>query len=156
MADWITVLALISLGIIFIIVEILFVPGTTIVGILGILSTLFGVYLSFVYYGSTVGTWLAAGSGVLFIGAIYIAFKQKTWDRFSLKDTMQGKFNEGLTSQLQIAQRGKALSSLRPFGKAEFGGKEFEVRTFGDYLDSGTEVEIARINGNTIYVQPIK
>ncbi len=155
MADWVTVLVLIALGIIFIIVEILFVPGTTIVGILGILATLFGVYLSFVYFGATVGTWLAAGSGIVFVVSIYIAFKQKTWDRFSLKDTMKGKFNEGLTSTLQVAQRGVALSSLRPFGKAEFAGKEFEVRSFGDYVDSGTSVEIIKINGNTIYVQPI-
>lgn len=156
MADWVIVLALVALGIIFIIVEILFVPGTTVVGILGILATLLGVYLSFDYFGPTVGTWLAAGSGLMFVAAVYIAFKQKTWDRFSLKDTMQGKFNEGLTSTLQVAQRGLAISSLRPFGKAEFAGKEFEVRSFGDYVDSGTAVEIVKINGNTIYVQPIK
>ena len=156
MADWIVVLSLITLGIIFIIVEILFVPGTTIVGILGIISTILGVYLSFVYFGTTIGVWFAAGSGILFVGGIYIGFKQKTWDKFSLKSTMTGKFNEGLTSALQVAERGIALSTLRPFGKAEFAGKTFEVRSMGDYVDSGTSVEIVKINGNTIYVKPIK
>lgn len=156
MEEWVVVLALIGLGIIFIIVEILFVPGTTIVGILGLLATVFGVYLSFVYFGSAVGIWLALISGLLFVGGIYISFKQRTWDRFSLKDTMTGKFNEGLTSQVQIAQRGVAVSSLRPSGKAQFSGKEYEVRSYGDYVDSGTPVEIVRITGNTIYVQPIK
>ncbi len=156
MGDWIVVLALVAIGILFIIVEILFVPGTTVVGILGIIATLLGVYLSFVYFGSTTGVWFAAGSGVLFVAGIYYSFKQKTWDRFSLKDTMKGKFNEGLTSVLQVAQRGEAISSLRPFGKADFEGKVFEVRSFGDYVDSGTPVEIVKIDGNKIYVQPIK
>jgi membrane-bound ClpP family serine protease len=91
----------------------------------------------------------------VFVAGIYVAFKQKTWDRFSLKDTNKGRFNEGLTSKLQVAQRGIALSSLRPSGKAEFAGKEFEVRSLGDYVDSGTAVEIIKISGNTIYVQPI-
>jgi membrane-bound ClpP family serine protease len=156
MADWVIVISLVALGIIFIIVEILFVPGTTIVGILGIISTIFGVYLSFLYFGSTVGVWFAVFSTATFALGIYISFKQKTWDRFSLKDTMTGKFNEGMTSKLEVAQRGIAVSTLRPFGKAEFGTREFEVRSFGDYVDSGTEIEIVKIAGNTIYVQPIK
>lgn len=156
MSEWIVVLSLVALGILFIIVEILFVPGTTVVGILGLIATILGVYLSFAYFGSTVGTWFAVGSSAIFAIGIYISFKQKTWDRFSLKDTMTGKFNEGITSKLQVSQRGIAISSLRPSGKAEFGTEEFEVRSFGDYVDSGTPVEIVRITGNTIYVQPIK
>jgi membrane-bound ClpP family serine protease len=63
--------------------------------------------------------------------------------------------NEGLTAKLQVAQRGVAISSLRPIGKAEFEGKTYEVKTFGDYIDSGTKIEIIKIEQNNIYVQTI-
>lgn len=155
MFELITVIALIVLGMVFIIVEILFVPGTTFVGILGLLAAGLGVYLSFIYFGQVIGFWILAGTGLLFVAGIYMSFKQRTWDRFSLKDTMQGKFNEGLTGTLQIAQRGLTISNLRPYGKAEFEEKEYEVRSFGDYIDSGTSIEIVKISGNTIFVQPI-
>ncbi len=153
--DWITVLALISFGLILIIVEIIFVPGTTFVGITGLISTILGVYFSFVYFGSSVGFGFLAFSVALFGVALYFGFRGKTWDRFSLKDSIKSKVNEGLTAKLQVAQRGVAISSLRPIGKAEFDGKTYEVKSFGDYIDSGTMIEIIKIEQNNIFVQPI-
>lgn len=156
MIDWIIVLALVIGGIGLVIVEILFVPGTTIVGILGLVSLIFGVYLSFDYFGTTIGWWVVAGSSIAFVASIYAAFKGNTWERFALKDAISSKVNEGYTSKLQIAERGKALSALRPIGKAEFGTTTYEVRTFGDYIDSGELIEIVKIDKNNIYVQPVK
>lgn len=156
MADWFTVGSLIFLGIALIIVEILFVPGTTVVGILGFVSGVIGVYLSFEYFGSTVGWWTFGGTLVAFAISLYLGFKGNTWDRFSLKDTSLGKFNDGYTSKLQIAERGKTISALRPIGKAEFNNKEYEVRSYGNYIDSSTEVEIVKIDGNKIFVEPLK
>ena len=154
--EWITVLALISFGLIMIVVEIIFVPGTTFVGIIGLISTIIGVYFSFVFFGSSVGFGFLAFSIVLFGVALYFGFRGKTWDRFSLKHSIRSKVNEGLTSNLQIAQRGVALSSLRPIGKAEFEGRTYEVKSHGDYIDTGTAIEIIKIEQNNIYVQPIK
>ena len=154
--EWIIVLALISVGLILIVVEIIFVPGTTFVGITGLISAIIGVYFSFVYFGSSIGFGFLLFSAVLFGVALYFGFRGKTWDRFSLKSSIRSKVNEGLTAKLQIAQRGTALSSLRPVGKAEFDGKTYEVKTHGDYIDSGTEVEIIKIEQNSIYVEPIK
>lgn len=156
MADWFTVGALILVGIALIIVEIIFVPGSTIVGVLGFVSAVVGVYLGFSYFGESTGWWILGGTSVAFVGALYWGFKGDTWDRFSLKDTSEGKFNEGYSSGLQVAERGKTLSALRPSGKAEINNKEYEVRTFGNYIDSGTEIEVVKIQGNTIYVETIK
>lgn len=155
MADWFTVGSLILVGIALIVVEIIFVPGSTIVGVLGFVSAVVGVYLGFTYFGDTIGWWILGGTSVAFAAALYWGFKGDTWDRFSLKDISEGKFNEGYSSGLQVAERGKTLSALRPSGKAEFNNKEYEVRTYGNYIDSGTEIEIVKIQGNTIYVETI-
>ena len=153
--DLFIVLALVLFGLGLILVEVIFVPGTTFVGITGIISAIIGIYLSFVYFGSGVGWWVMFLTSLLFAAALYLGFRGKTWDRFSLKSSIRSKFNEGLTTGLQVAQRGKALSSLRPVGNAEFDNKIFEVRSHGDYIDSGTNVEIIKIDGNIIYVKPI-
>jgi len=156
MADWITVTILVGLGILLIIAEVIFVPGTTVVGILGFVSAVIGIFLGFEYFGSTTGWWIFAGTSLTFGVALYLGFRGDTWNRFSLKDTSLGKFNEGYSSKLQIAERGTALSALRPIGKAEFNNKQYEVRSYGNYIDSSTEIEIVKIDGNRIYVEPLK
>ena len=132
----------------------LFVPGTTVVGILGLIATILGIYLSFDYFGSEVGWWFTFGSTLFFAMAIYISFRNKTWEKLALKDTNIGKVNEGLTDSLAIGDKGVAISTLKPIGKAEIKDKEYEVRTNGDYVDSGTLVQIIKIGKNNIIVEP--
>ncbi|MDX1627402.1 MAG: NfeD family protein [Fulvivirga sp.] len=156
MADWVTVAILVFLGIALVLAEIIFVPGTTFVGILGFISGIIGIYLGFTYFGAVTGWWILGGTALAFILSLYFGFRGDTWDRFSLKDTSLGKFNEGYSSKLQVAERGKTLSALRPIGKAEFNDKTYEVRSYGNYIDSNTEVEIVKIDGNNIYVEPLK
>ena len=155
MGDWLTVISLVVAGILLIIAEILFVPGTTVVGILGIASSIFGVYLSYDYFGAATGTWFTVGSAIIFAVALYYSFKSKTWDKFSLKDSLQGKVNENLTSGLESGMEGIAISTLKPIGKAEFNDKEYEVKTTGQYVESGQQLKILKIEKNNIIVEPI-
>ena len=155
MGDWLTVISLVVAGILLIIAEILFVPGTTVVGILGIASSIFGVYLSYDYFGAATGTWFTVGSAIIFAVALYYSFKSKTWDKFSLKDSLQGKVNENLTSGLESGMEGIAISTLKPIGKAEFNNKEYEVKTTGQYVESGQQLKILKIEKNNIIVEPI-
>lgn len=155
MTEWITVIVLIVVGLALIIAEVIFVPGTTLVGIIGLISTIFGIYLSFVYFGTGTGWWTVTGSAVLFAISLYFSFKGNTWDRFSLKDTMGSRVNEGLTSKLKVGDEGIAMSAIKPIGKADFHGEEYEVRSMGNYIDSGTTVRIIKIDVNNIFVEPI-
>jgi membrane-bound ClpP family serine protease len=50
---------------------------------------------------------------------------------------------------------GKALSALRPMGKAELNNQILEVKTSGDYLDSGSRIRIVKIVSNQIIIEPI-
>lgn len=52
-----------------------------------------------------------------------------------------------------VGRRGKALTTLRPAGRAEFGGEPLDVVTEGDLIEAGTPVEIAEVRGNRVVVR---
>lgn len=146
---------LILAGLLLLVIEILFVPGTTLVGLLGFILVLAGVFLSFRYFGPQTGWITVAGSSVFSGLAIYISFKSKLWSRFSLKSSMTGVAVEQLEGKLQTGQEGKAISNLRPSGKAEFGTVVCEVRTKGGFVDAGSRLKISEISGSIIIVESV-
>ncbi len=155
MIEWITVISLILFGLFLIIAEIIFVPGTTLVGILGFIFLLLGVGLSFNYFGSETG-WITVGISAVASGLIlYFSFKANIWGRFSLKSSIQSKVNEGDLDSLIVGAEGITVSALRPVGKATLGEKMYEVKTLGEYLDSGSRVRVIKIIMNQIIVEPI-
>ncbi len=155
MAEWAIVLSLISLGLVLVVVEILFVPGTTVVGIAGVIFVLAGVGMCYHYYGSTVGTLTLVGSAVAGTGFFFWSLKSKSWRRFSLNSSIDSKVNEGSLQEVREGLTGKAVSALRPIGKAEIGSKVYEVRTTGLFLESGAPVRVIKIESNNIIVEPV-
>ena len=124
-------------------------------GVVGFVFLVFGVSLSFRYFGTTTG-WITASSTTLaFFLVFYLCFKAKVWSRFSLNSKMDSKVNEGELSGLEVGAEGVTLSSLRPIGKAELNHKVYEVKTFGNYLDTGKKIRIVEILSNQIVVEPI-
>ena len=91
MADWLSVLILVLVGLTLIYLELIFVPGTTILGLIGLVLTGVGIYITFDSYGTTSGSWVLVGSLAVSIVAVVWSFRQNTWDRFSLKQTNKAK-----------------------------------------------------------------
>lgn len=153
--EWITVIGLILFGIGLLIIEVIFIPGTTIVGIAGFICSGFGVYLGYDYFGSATGTTiLIVSSGFLLVVMIY-AFKSRAWERFSLKDENTGRFNDDFKVSLSVGDQGQTISSLKPSGKALFNEKELEVRSNGGFINENQQIKIIRIEPNKIIVEPI-
>lgn len=155
MIEWVTVISLILFGLILIIAEIIFIPGTTIVGILGFIFLIVGVGFSFKYFGSETG-WTTVGISAAVSGLLlYYSFKSNVWGRFSSKSKIDSRVNEGLLDKIQVGNEGVTLSTLRPFGNAEVNDQIIEVKTFGNYLESGTKIKVVQINLNQIIVEQI-
>lgn len=155
MVEWTTVISLILFGLLLLIAEIIFVPGTTVVGLVGFVFMAVGVGLSFRYFGSEMGWTIVGGAAVASGLLLYLAFKTNVWSKFALKSAIKSKVNEGEMDELKPGQEGNALSALRPVGKADLGGKIFEVKTNGEYIDTGTRIRIIRIISNQIIVEPL-
>ncbi len=146
---------LIALGLVLIIVEIAFVPGTTVVGFMGGAVMIGGVLLVYKYVGNTEGLWSLIITSVSVVALIIIAVKTKAWKRLSLEDELMGRAELVGFDKLTEGQEGLAISGLRPSGEAEFDENRFEVRTEGELLAPGTKVRIKRIDDGVIFVAPI-
>jgi len=155
MVEWSTIISLILFGLLLLIAEIIFVPGTTVVGLVGFIFMAIGVGLSFKYFGSETGWTIVGGASVVSGLLLYLAFKANVWSRFALKSSSDSKVNEGSMKDLLPGQEGTATSTLKPVGNAELSGKIFEVRTNGEYIESGTRIKIIRITSNQIFVEPL-
>lgn len=57
-----------------------------------------------------------------------------------------------LPHQELVGQKGIALSSLRPAGRAQFGERKISVQTQGELIDTGEEIMVEKVEGSTVYV----
>jgi membrane-bound ClpP family serine protease len=153
--EWSIVISLLVFGLVLVVAEIVFVPGTTVVGLIGFCFLIVGVGLSFKYFGGEIG-WVTLGvTSVACGGLLYFSFTTDAWKRFSLKSAINSKVNEGELDNLKVGMEGQTVSALRPMGKAELNNQTVEVKTNGDYLDSGSRIKIIKIISNQIIVEPI-
>jgi len=155
MTDWISIILLVLIGLVFIYLELIFVPGTTFLGLIGLVLTGIGIYIAFENHGSSVGYMVLGGSFLVSLIALVYSFKAKSWDRFALKQQNKARFNQGYTEDLTLEMEGVAVSDLKPIGKVEFENKTYEVSTHGNLIESGKEVRIISIDRNKIIVDII-
>lgn len=155
MDGWLAIILLVLVGLILIYLELIFVPGTTILGLLGLALTGIGVYMTYERHGTTAGSLVLVSSLLVTVVALVYSFRSGTWNKFSLKQENESKVNEDYTKGLQIEMRGVAVSDLKPIGKAEFDNKAYEVTSHGHLIESGTQVRIIKLSGNKIIVESI-
>jgi len=154
MLEWLSVILLIAVALILIVAELIFVPGTTLVGLIGVACMVLGVYLSFEYFGSDIGWIVLSVSSISGSGIVIYGLRSGAWKKFALKRTLKGHVNEDFEVKLKVDQVGKTLSTLRPVGKVEFGSDVVEVHSLGNYVNSGQQVRIVSVKDNKIIVEP--
>jgi membrane-bound ClpP family serine protease len=155
MGDILAISALIIVGLLLIIIEVLFVPGTTIVGIAGFFLALIGVYLSYQLFGTSIGHTVLTITAVSGLVLCYLGFKSKIWQRFALNTSLLGRVNDQGELQLHVGEAGITVSMLRPSGNAEFNNQVYEVHTQGRMVERGTQVKIISIDKYKIIIEPI-
>lgn len=155
MFEIIAILVLLVFGLLLVFAEVIFVPGTTFVGLIGVVVAGMGIYLVFKNYGVTIG-WITLGVNLVFLFAlIFYGFKANVWKRFSLQSSIDSKFNSERKESVKVGDFGVTVSDLRPIGKAEFITGIFEVKTLGSFVKAGTEVKVIKIESNNIFVETL-
>ncbi|MFN3997908.1 NfeD family protein [Algoriphagus sp.] len=145
--------SLLIIGLILLLIELLFIPGTTFVGIFGMIVSLAGVVYAFSAFDSETAYWIVGISAILNLVAVWYGFSSGIWKRFSLKTSMQGGAFDGRTSALTIGMVGTAVSDIKPIGKAAFGDVSYEVKSEGGFIEVGKTVSIIKIENNKILVK---
>lgn len=133
------------------------VPGFGLPGISGIAALIGGILLTSktVEQGLTV-TMIVIALLAVMVTVILLVLK-KVRPPIVLKDELnaeQGHLNASDLENL-VGMEGTAVTDLKPAGKCDIGGVEFDVRAEGRYVEKGAKVRISRIHENMIIIKEI-
>ena len=150
---WLVVVTLIIIGMAFLLLEILVIPGTGVAGIIGFILLGIGVWQAYVYYDAYIGHWVLAGTIAGTVAVLVYSLRAKTWRRVALKTEINSRVNIIDEDKLKPGDVGKSISRLVPGGKAVFNKEFYEVRTLGNFIDPGEDIVIDKIEDHKIFVK---
>ncbi|MBQ2008474.1 MAG: NfeD family protein [Alistipes sp.] len=149
------VISLVLLGLFFLVAELVFLPGAALGVILSLASYAAATYFAFVRIGM-VGGFITLGIILLLsLIATIISLRAKTWQRFALKNKVEGQSMQTPAEEVKIGDCGVTISRLSPMGKVLIGGKEYEAKSAEAYIDQRTEVTVIGFENFTIIVKGI-
>ncbi len=152
--NWWLLLLLIGLSLAFIIAEIIFVPGTTVVGLVGAGVGIWAIVLGYQQLGTPGGHWLLGGYLALGTGTVVLALRSRAWLRFGLQNRLDSGTGFVGSPLPEVGQTGVAVSALRPMGTAEINGHRYEVTSPETFLASGTPLVVISATHRQITVRP--
>ena len=152
---WFILISLLILGIILVVVEVLFVPGTTIIGLLGIGVTAVGIYFAFRTFEPNTALIILGMTVIINLLVIIYGFRSGAWNKFSLKDTHTGGSYDDRLLGLEVGQKGRTISDFKPYGKVEIADKIYEAKSESGFLSPGTDVFIEKLENNRIIINKL-
>lgn len=153
MTPVIAVILLILTGFILLLLEIMVIPGTTIVGIIGFLLLAAGIWVTFDQFGVNMGL-IAIGSTLAASVLIFMfIFKSNTWKKLMLKENIESKVEAFDKYEPEVGEEGVAISRLAPMGKIVVNGHEFEAKAQSSFIDEKSVVEIIGVESNKVIVK---
>lgn len=148
-------LLLLLLGLLFLVVELLLLPGVSIGALLALLCDGSAVYLAFDRFGTTTGVVVLVVCLLLSLLATVVSLRAKTWQRFSLEQQIRSSSTPDPSETLRTGARGIARSRLAPMGQVEIDGRLYEAKSTGSYLDPQTEVEVVGFENFSVIVKRV-
>jgi len=168
------VVAVFVLGLALVLVELLFIPGIVVLALLGTMLMVGALLWTMVDYYPGAAQWptldmfllpLANLGTAIGLSAVAIYFlaaffpKIPGLRRIILSaagpsgDSLPAAGPAGAPAPVRAGDHGKALSTLRPVGRAEFGGEVCDARAEGEFIASGTMVTALRVEGSEVVVE---
>ena len=151
------IILLLLFGVLFLVAEIVLLPGISIGGILALVCYGSSIYMAFRDYGPLTGAMVTVAILVLSAGATIVSLRAKTWQRFSLKQQIDSSsMRTPEEDNVRIGDRGITLSRLSPMGKVDIGGRIYEAKSLDRYVDPRSEVEVVGFENFNVIVRVIK
>ncbi|MEO5802082.1 MAG: NfeD family protein [Verrucomicrobiota bacterium] len=168
-AEWIAVFII---GLVLVVVEIFFFPGTIVVGLSGAVLMLAALVMAMVdmYPGGPKIPTMPQLTvplqevGIAFvISAILVVLLMRFFPNTPLYGALVSQTASGVQSDIQLQQKqtsregqvGVAISALRPGGKAQFGDQILDVISQGDLIAKGQKVKIIGNSGTEAIVEVV-
>jgi len=163
------------IGLLLVLAEFFVIPGTIIPGLIGVLLMLGAIVFAMVdQWPTDNGHWSLPSSAQLegpmtnllyaFLGsavavALLAKFLPKTslYGRLVLSNAVAagpGVSVPMVNTSVKPGDTGKAVTTLRPAGKAEIGGETHDVVSLGEFITTGASVRVVSVDGMRIVVEP--
>lgn len=153
-------------GLVLVVVEIFFVPGLGVPGVLGLIFVIAALVLALIGIPIDVSfkTGVLAdamtrvllsllGAFVLALVAMRLLSRTMAGKGFILENAETGFLSAPSASNL-VGQVGEALTDLRPAGKIVVGGKRHEATSEREFVARGARVQVIGKDGPTLIVRP--
>ncbi|MFH1061755.1 MAG: NfeD family protein [Candidatus Omnitrophota bacterium] len=169
LADFVD-MGIFSLGIVLLFIEVFYIPGFGLTGILGILFIFIGLVLMlvkhpFVFpsleFSNAFYTLAKAFIITFFVAIIGIRYLPKTsiFKKIQLlaRETNELGFQtKSLPEKISIGTIGISKTMLRPSGRALFDQDSIDVTTQGEFIPKDKPIIVVRIQGNKVFVEQKK
>jgi membrane-bound serine protease (ClpP class) len=162
------------IGLVLIAVEIFVIPGFGVAGVSGILLVLGSLVLSMIAnvnfdFSGTDTVQVNNALASLFFAMVGLAvlvyffgrniLKSKAFSRLIIHDTLEGRVPTQVEAEHLdniIGQIGTAKTALRPMGRIEIDGVNYEAKTNGEFIDSGVKIVVTEVTNFFVVVKENK
>lgn len=168
-----TEVLLLLLGIAFFLAEIYVLPGTFLLGGVGLLFIIASLVMAMQPFSLpdpempwqmrttaknvayVLGMALLALAVPLFLFKYLIPALPKGYSIVSETSLAEAKATSRESETLRSGMQGRSRTALRPFGKALFAGGTFEVKAQSGFIEEGRTLEVISVTGNTATVREL-
>ncbi len=150
-----SIVLLILFGLLFLVVELVLLPGVSIGALLSLAcygGAVWGVYTT---YGFTAAALVLGVIVLLSAVATVISLRAKTWQALSLQQEIRSSSMPCPQEELKQGDRGITRSRLSPMGKVEINGHIYEAKSLDVYVDPQTEIEVVGFENFNVIVKTI-
>lgn len=149
----IIVIAVIALGVLFLLIEFFLLPGISIAGIAGAIFLIGGIIYSYIFLGNTAGTITLAASALLLAGSFGWLLRSKSLRKIALETNIDDTVDNSELKKINIGDTGITLSRLNPIGKIMINDVTAEGKSFdGEFIDEDMEIEVVKIETYNVLV----
>ncbi len=150
------IIALVISALLLLLVELFVIPGSSLAAMLSAICLVWAVAYAFINISALAGI-ITLIIALILGSCVLIAFmRSKTLDKVALTEEVASTLDRSVAAQVQVGDKGYAVTRLALIGNAEINGHIVEVRSADGFLNEKTPVVVTRVTDNEIIVQEIK
>ena len=150
------IVILVLLGSLFLVAEMLFLPGVTLGAILSMACYGGAIYIGFADFGTTVGVIVVGVVALISLVTAILSLRAKTWRRLSLNQQIDSVSVDDPQSEVNIGDKGVAVSRIAPMGKVNIAGKSYEAKSADVFIDQREAVEVIGFENSAVVVRKVE
>lgn len=150
--EYLIIIGVILLGVLFFLVEVFVIPGTSIAGVGAVACLCYSVFYAYATKGILEGSIVLGAVVLLSVGALIWLMRSHTLKKMALKKEIDSSVDNQAERSVSIGDTGVTNTRLALIGRAQIGGLEVEVKSVDGFLDEHTPIKVVRIDQGTLLV----